>query len=466
MLFSSPVFFLFFACYLALHVTVPLRLRLALIILGSLIFYGYWNPVYLWLPFAITFIAYRGALWFMSQPEGRQRKRALTLVIFSLLLPLVIVKYTNFIYRDVLGLFFGFTETLTHWELPLGISFITFTLIAYVVDVYQGKYRLEKNPSMLGGLVLFFPHLIAGPILRPAELLPQLHRPGRHFRIRSIFGLAIFTLGLLKKVCFADPLGEYVTLVYADGAAGLSAMDYLLAIYGFSLQIYCDFSGYTDMAIGAALMLGVRLPANFERPYVATSVVDFWKRWHITLSRWLRDYLYIPLGGSRLGFGRRVGNIFITFGLGGLWHGASWTFVFWGIAHAIGISVVHGLPHVPGLRTMLRMPKWVKILVTFHFIAGTWILFRAPDLDTAVRVGLGPFIGSWGGVAEWSKENIFPLFLLVTFFALHKFDSHQLIRKIVQKLHPSFLWPALLFIWMLCIAFSQGSSAKFIYFDF
>lgn len=466
MLFSSPAFFLFFACYFALHIVLPLHFRLALIILGSLLFYGYWNPAYLWLPFTITFIAYRGVLWIMSVPEGKPRKRALAIVIIALLSPLVIVKYTNFIYRDVLGLALGFTGTLVQWELPLGVSFITFTLIAYVVDVYHGRYRLEKNPLMLGGLVLFFPHLIAGPILRPAELLPQLHRQGRHFRVRTVFGIAIFTIGLLKKICIADPLGEYVTYVFSNDTAALSGMDYLLAIYGFSLQIYCDFSGYTDMAIGAALMLGVRLPANFERPYVAISVVDFWKRWHITLSRWLRDYLYIPLGGNRLGFRRRIGNIFLTMGLGGLWHGASWTFVLWGIAHAIGISFSHGLAKIPLLRSLARLPKWIKVLVTFHFITATWILFRAGNLETAIRVALGPFAAPWTGLGAWLSTHVFPIFLTLVFFILHRFDSHQTIRKGVHFLPAALLWIAILSIWVLCIAFSQGSSAKFIYFDF
>lgn len=466
MLFSSPVYFLFFACYLLLHITLPVRLRLPLIIIGSAIFYGYWNPMYLWLPLAVTLIAYRGAIWFMSCPQGVKRKQALAVVIVALLIPLALIKYTNFIYTDVLGPVFGFAGTLTQWKLPLGISFVTFTLIAYVVDVSRGHYRLENRAAMLGGLVLFFPHLIAGPILRPAELLPQLRAPGRHFKIRIVFGLAIFTLGLVKKLCFADPIGEYVDPVFSGDGHGMLGMDYVIAIYGFSLQIYCDFSGYTDMAIGSALMLGIRLPANFERPYAATSIVDFWRRWHITLSRWLRDYLYIPMGGNRGGISRRARNIFVTMGLGGLWHGASWTFVLWGLAHAAAISVAHGIGNVPVLRGLTRLPRWVKLLLTFHFVTATWILFRAGNLSTAVRVALGPVLAPWTGFAAWCTQQIFPLSLLAIFFVLYRFDDHRKVRKLVQILNPAIFWSIIVFLFVFCAALSQGSSGKFIYFDF
>ena len=466
MLFSSPIFFLFFAAYYALHVLLPLRFRLHLIIIGSAVFYGYWNPVYLWVPFFTMLIAYRGAIWIMACAEGSTRRHALIAVILLLLLPLGVVKYAGFFYSDVIGPIFGLQGSVGQWALPLGISFITFTLIAYVVDVYCGRYRLERNPMMLGGLVLFFPHLIAGPILRPAELLPQLHRQGRRFRTRLVFGLTIFTFGLLKKLAFADPLSEYVDRVFAQGAQGLTAMDYVLAIYGFSLQIYCDFSGYTDMAIGIALTLGVRLPPNFERPYVATSVVDFWTRWHITLSRWLKDYLYIPLGGSRHGYSNQVRNLVVTMGLGGLWHGANWTFVLWGLVHGAGISFVHALSRFRVLHPLLRAPRWLKVLVTFHFITLTWILFRARDMQTVARVVSGPFILSWGGLEDWVLQNAYPLVLLVTFFILHRYDSQQSIRKLTQKLRPTVLWPVIGLIWILCISLSQGSSAKFIYFDF
>jgi alginate O-acetyltransferase complex protein AlgI len=465
MLFSSPPFFLFFAVYFLLHLMLPVRYRLALIITGSAIFYAWWNPWYLWIPFAFVAMAFYGAIWVMDAPEGPARKRRLAVAVAMLLVPLATIKYTAFAYNDVAGPLFSLGGRIEPWPLPLGISFVTFTTIAYVVDVYHGIYRLERNMPMLAGLVLFFPHLIAGPILRPAELLPQLHHPKPRDWGHAGLGVAIFTLGLVKKLVFADSFAEPVERVFAAGAgAGLTTADYLLAIYGFALQIYCDFSGYTDMALGAALLLGVKLPANFQRPYAATSIVEFWKRWHITLSRWLRDYLYIPLGGNRHGFARRSFNLLVTMALGGLWHGANWTFVLWGVAHGVGLAFVHTLRRfVPAVS---RVPRWVAIVLTFHFVAGLWILFRAPDVATALRVAEGPFVAP---LADWSAfgvENAFTLGLLAVFLALHRWDDHQSVEALVKRLPVPVLAPLLALGWVLAITVSHGSSAKFIYFDF
>lgn len=466
MLFSSPVFFLFFLIYFVLHLLLPLRFRLPLIIAGSAIFYSYWNPYYLWLPFVIMWLAYRGTIWMEESTEPAIKRRRLTGVVIALLIPLLLVKYTNFLYQDVLGALLGFSGPLVDWKLPLGISFITFTLIAYVVDVYAGRYRLERNPKMLAGLVLFFPHLIAGPILRPSELLPQLHRPKRSVGVLAIFGIAIFSVGLLKKLVFADPMSEVVNHVFDPNTVNLSGGEYLLSIYGFALQIYCDFSGYTDMAIGTAILLGVSLPTNFQRPYAATSVVEFWNRWHITLSKWLRDYLYIPLGGNRAGYRQQAINLFITMTLGGLWHGANWTFVIWGMSHGAGISVVHATRRFTVLRWLGRMPRLLKVLITFHFVAACWILFRAPNLHTAWRVASGPFVAPWTDSMPFVEQHIFPLVLLAVFFVTHRWDDHRTVRAITQKMPKALFWPALVLIWVLAITVSQGSSAKFIYFDF
>jgi alginate O-acetyltransferase complex protein AlgI len=466
-LFSSPPFFIFFAAYLLLHLFVPLRWRLSLVIAGSAFFYAYWNPYYAWIPFAYIAIAYFGAIWMMAGAEGRSRGMRLALVIVLLLLPLAIVKYAGFIYNDVLSpILAPASRWNAPWALPLGISFVTFTLIAYVVDVHAGRYRLEKNAAMLSGLVLFFPHLIAGPILRPAELLPQLHHPKPGLGPQAGLGLAIFTLGLVKKLVFADSFADVVERAFAPGAASLTVADYLLGIYGFALQIYCDFSGYTDMAIGAALVLGVKLPSNFERPYTATSTIEFWRRWHITLSRWLRDYLYIPLGGNRLGFARQLVNLLVTMTLGGLWHGANWTFMLWGAAHGLGIAFVHGLRRVTALRWATRIPRWLAVLLTFHFVAALWILFRAPDLATAARVAAGPFVSPRGDLMAFAAENGFVLGLLAFFALTHRWDSHEALARVVKGVPKAALLPALMFAWLMAIVVSHGSSAKFIYFDF
>ena len=469
MIFSSPTFFAFFLIYFLFHLAVPLRWRLPLIIGGSTIFYGWWNPLYVWVPYLLTLLAFIGARWVDKAPSASQRFSRIAVVVGLLLAPLAVFKYTNFFGQQVLGPLFGFHGPVVEWPLPLGISFVTFTMIAYVVDVYRGDYRVEAKPASITGLVLFFPHLIAGPILRPGNLLPQLKRPrpaARALRIRMVFGFAIFSIGLLKKLVFADTLSEAVQPVYDGGSAGLTAADYLLAWYGFAAQIYCDFSGYTDMAIGIAIVLGIRLPQNFIRPYASSSITEFWRRWHITLSTWLRDYLYIPLGGNREGARRRFRNVMLTMGLGGLWHGANWTFVLWGLWHGLGVAVAHLLGRSVAGSGRSRVLRWLKVFATFHFVAAGWILFRAPDLATAWRVFAGPLIEPWGNLSAFLSVHLFQLTLLVIFFSTHAWDTHRTIRRIVRKLPPSVFWPLLALIWIFSVIVSEGNSAKFIYFDF
>ena len=299
MLFSSPVFFVFFVAYFTVHLLIPGRWQIYLIIGGSTIFYAWWKLEYVWLPYLLMAIAYFGVIWMMRAKAEASRKRRAALAIVLLFVPLVVFKYTNFFYNDVFGPLTGGGKMLD-LTLPLGVSFVTFTLTAYIVDIYRGKFPAGTSPLAVLGYVLFFPHLIAGPILRPIEFIPQLEHPRRAKSLRPTAGFAVFTIGLVKKLVFADTIAGLVDAAY--GHTGLpTAPEALLAIYGFSVQIYCDFSGYTDMAIGLALLLGLRLPNNFRQPYCAGSIIDFWRRWHITLSFWLRDYLYIPLGGNREG---------------------------------------------------------------------------------------------------------------------------------------------------------------------
>jgi alginate O-acetyltransferase complex protein AlgI len=248
--------------------------------------------------------------------------------------------------------------------------------------------------------------------------------------------------------------------VFAQGATP-SAFEYIVAIYGFSAQIYCDFSGYTDMAIGLAYILRIRLPTNFLRPYKATSIIDFWRRWHVTLSHWLRDYLYIPLGGSRSGPARRNTNLLATMAIGGFWHGANWTFLVWGLLHGCALVIVHGF------RTLgIRPPQWVAVIVTFQFVTLTWVFFRAPDLTSALRVLEGPFVASWESLSADLQANAFALTLLGLFLLTHRFDRHALVRFALSRISLAITVPFLVFLWTVALTLSQGSSAKFIYFDF
>jgi alginate O-acetyltransferase complex protein AlgI len=470
MLFSGLPFFVFFAGYFILHLATPPKHRVFLIIAGSTVFYSWWKVEYVWIPFVLTFIAWLGVSWIGRTKEHPARRRRLILTVVAVFTPLFVVKYAYFLGHDVVGLLLpgagAVLDDLSdlRFALPLGISFVTFTLTAYVVDTYSGRFRAEPRLSTLLGYVLFFPHLIAGPILRPHELIPQLTQPRSARGARFALGIVVFTLGLVKKLIFADTLAQVVDPVFKPDADS-SAWETLLAVYGFSAQIYCDFSGYTDMAIGLAYMLRIRLPTNFARPYTSASVIEFWHRWHITLSRWLRDYLYIALGGNRMGRPRQIANIMVTMALGGLWHGANWTFVVWGCLHGIALAASHLLKSVL-LRARITLPSWLAVLLTFHFVTVAWIYFRAPDLVVAQRVLTAPFSAPWADFGGFARANLFPLTLLAVFFLTHRFDRHARLRLLLRRANMAMVWAVVVCLWVLAIAMRQGSSAKFIYFDF
>ena len=464
MLFSSVPFFLFFAAYLPFHLYVPARYRIAVVIVGSTVFYAYWNVLYVWVPYLLIAITFLGSLFIDAAGDPAQRKRRMIGVLALTLAPLVFFKYTNFIVSTLLAPLTEVSPKLLDLPLPLGISFFTFTLIAYLVDFYRRQYPFVGLRD-LSAYTLFFPHSIAGPILRPREFIPQLPKLARAFDYRFTLGTLIFAIGLVKKLVFADQIAALVDPVYAGGE-GLTGPDYLLAIYGFSLQIYCDFSGYTDMAIGLAIMLGVRFPQNFERPYGSASISEFWRRWHITLSRWIRDYIYIPLGGNRHGTLATVRNLFVTMGLAGLWHGANWTFVLWGLVHAVGIAWSRLADQVPLFGAIRRLPRPLLVLGAFHFVTLAWILFRARSLDTAWRVLRGPFSAPWTDIGQYVSQNAFQLALVLIFLATHWLDSHSRWRWMVWRFPRPLIWSLIVFAFVLAITISTGSSAEFIYFEF
>ena len=464
MLFSELQFFLFFAGYLLLHFAVPAKFRVYLVIAGGTVFYSWWRLDYIWVPYLLTVLAFTGVAWMEAKEDPRTRSRRLIAVVVLILAPLIAVKYSYFTAVNVAALMGGQNSAerfaSLKFSLPLGISFITFTAIAYVVDVYRRRYLPEKRISIVLAYVMFFPHLIAGPILRPHELMPQLKQLRAALGARFLTGAGIFTLGLFKKLVIADQLAIIVDPVFVQGAMP-SALEYVLAIYGFSAQIYCDFSGYTDMAIGLAYILRIRLPTNFLRPYTATSIIDFWRRWHITLSHWLRDYLYIPLGGSRSGPERRDINLLVTMAIGGFWHGANWTFLIWGLLHGFALVLVHQF------RTLgIRLPQWIAVVITFQFVTLAWVFFRAPDLASAFRVLEGPFMASWENLFPDMQANAFALALLALFLLTHRFDRHALVRFALSHMSWAVTVPFLVFLWTVALTLSQGNSAKFIYFDF
>jgi D-alanyl-lipoteichoic acid acyltransferase DltB (MBOAT superfamily) len=368
-----------------------------------LFFYGAWRPAYL--SVLIASVAANFSLGLLMEDPRRCRAVG-TFGVALNLLALCYFKYTAFIF-DAVSAVSGTPLPIADIVLPLGISFFTFQQIAYLVDVMRGA-KVERDIISYTLFVCFFPHLIAGPLVHHAEMIPQFKRSrsGRS-AVLAARGLAIFAAGLFKKVVIADNLAQFVSPVFAhlDTGGSVSTPWAWLATLAYTLQIYFDFSGYSDMAIGLALLFGIRLPVNFRSPYQATSIVEFWRRWHITLSRFLRDYLYIPLGGNRLGKQRRYINLMATMLLGGLWHGAGWNFLIWGGLHGLYLCINHiwsdwraGTKRSPGLGSIGVIFSWA---VTLFAVVIAWVFFRAKTLAGARAMLFGLFgLGSTGAAYE------------------------------------------------------------------
>jgi alginate O-acetyltransferase complex protein AlgI len=357
------------------------------LVAASLFFYGWWNPRDL--PLILASIGFNFGVGRMLRRGGRRAKAWLAFGVAANLGLLGVFKYADFAVRNAADLT-GVPLALPHILLPLGISFFTFTQIAYLVDVARGQAR---EPSLVNYalFVSFFPHLLAGPILHHSEMMPQFasasNKRPQGFHLAA--GLFLLAIGLIKKVCIADPLAPVVAAGF-DHPGAISTVTAWLAVLAYTLQIYFDFSGYTDMALGAARMFNIQMPLNFDSPYHATDIREFWQRWHITLSRFLREYLYIPLGGNRLGEGRTAVNVMATFLLGGLWHGAAWTFVAWGTLHGCALVCLRAW-----VRSGHHLPRPLGWAITFLFVAVSWVFFRATSLPSAFAM-LRAMIGANG----------------------------------------------------------------------
>ena len=381
--------------------------------LASLFFYGYWNPAYVGLLLCSVIFNFTFGLWIAKQKDagqGRRKKQLLVISVSANLILLAYYKYANFFVDNINNL------AAMQWNvgeiiLPLGISFFTFTQIAFLVDVYQGKAK-EFNFIQYLLFVTYFPHLIAGPVLHHKEMMPQFSNAGiyRFSYENMAVGLTIFFIGLFKKVVLADGVGAYVGPVFDAPGNGvqLTFFDAWGGALCYTMQLYFDFSGYSDMAIGLSRMFGVILPVNFHSPYKSVNIIEFWRRWHMTLSRFLRDYLYIPLGGNRKGEFVRLRNLMITMLLGGLWHGAGWTFIVWGGLHGFYLVINQGwqkMRRALGQDTQrgLSSPMHVfSVLLTFIAVTAAWVVFRADSLDTAFTI-LKAMSGLNG--VEWHSTN-------------------------------------------------------------
>lgn len=356
------------------------------LVFSSLFFYSWWNISYL--PLILSSMLFNfmvGSTLAKNKQRSFSNKAILTFGIISNIALLGYFKYSDFFIENY-NLVIGSNVKLLHLALPLAISFFTFQQIAYLIDSYKLKTD-EYDFLNYAVFVTFFPQLIAGPIVHHSEMMPQVAAVrNKIINYKNVsFGIFVFSIGLFKKVVLADSFAVWATAGY-DTSLTLSFIEAWITSLSYTFQLYFDFSGYTDMAVGSALLFNIRLPINFNSPYKATSIQDFWRRWHITLSRFLRDYVYIPLGGNRVVGFRTYNNLVVTFIIGGVWHGAGWTFIFWGMLHGVALSV-----NRLWSRLGLKLWGWLAWLVTFNFVNLTWVFFRAENWDDATKVLYGMF---------------------------------------------------------------------------
>lgn len=385
MVFSSEIFlFVFLPIFLAAYYLTPSRFRSVTILVGSYLFYGWWRFDFLALLFGTTLWTYVFGL-LVERHEGKRRQLMCAIGTIGCLSVLGFFKYFNFL-ASTIGAVMGqdaATATIWHVILPIGVSFYVFESVSYLVDVYRRESLPARNFADFASFVALFPHLVAGPILRFRDLREQFATRTHSLALFSQ-GMTIFIIGLAKKVLIADTVAPIADTIFAQSAPTL--VESWLGASAYTIQLYFDFSGYSDMAIGLGLMMGFRLMENFNAPYISRSITEFWRRWHISLSVWLRDYLYIPLGGNRKGVARTYFNLFIVMVLGGLWHGANWTFIIWGAWHGLILAIERYFNWPKKAATVF----W-SLPMTLFFVVLGWVMFRAPDVGAAMRMYAGMF---------------------------------------------------------------------------
>ncbi len=458
MLFHTWIFFLFFLIvypvYLLLRKT---RYKNLWLLIASYVFYGWWNPLYLFLIAWSTTVDY---LIVRHMAHAGRSKKWLALSIINNLGLLSFFKYGNFFIKNInfalTSLSIGYEIVQPGILLPVGISFYVFQSMSYTIDFYRGSVERESSFIRYATFVSLFPQLVAGPIERARNLLPQLKNHPKICLQDFTDGLSLFVVGLFKKVALADYIALYVDKVYgAPGEYESAAL--LLATFAFGWQIYFDFSGYTDMARGIGRMLGIRLMLNFNHPYLATGLGDFWRRWHISLSTWFRDYVYISLGGNRKGKIITYRNLILTLLLSGLWHGAAWTFLIWGAVHAVGFALTRDLERSEFYQQ--KIPRFIKQLWVFVFVTLAWVFFRAESWDQAVLVLSRIFSFSM-------IDPQYPLVMLILILLVwaYQFACENRARQIV-KLAPIRIGMMVFMILYLAL-FATSSDQPFIYFQF
>ncbi len=479
MLFNSQAYAIFLPIVVITFYLIPHNKRWILLLLASYWFYMSWEPGYILLIMASTLVDYSVAKKMGRLPTKAQRKPWLWGSLIINLGLLGVFKYFNFFSNSIetaLGSFnILFDAPQLEFLLPVGISFYTFQTLSYSIEVYRGNQQPETHLGVFALYVSFFPQLVAGPIERSTKLLPQLHLSHSYNYTNISLGLRQILWGIFKKVVIADRAAVYVNQVFGE-VGEANAIQALLAMYFFSIQIYCDFSGYSDIAIGSARLMNIELMRNFKTPYFSKSIREFWARWHISLSTWFRDYVYIPLGGNRVSLQRWLLNLMIVFLVSGLWHGANWTFVFWGALHGslIVISSVLSQYNIKIFGRSSQFKHYLAIFCTFHWVTFAWVFFRAETLPHAFNMLSRLFVFTadsslWQSVyspidtlPEFSILIVAVLFLLSVEWKI----GQQKLTTAIGQLSVLKRWSWYYAIALAILFFGVFERSEFIYFQF
>jgi len=456
-----------------LYWALPHKFRWCLLLVASYYFYMSWNPTYVVLILLMTLLSYTAARMLEEEENISRRKAILTVTIVVCIGVLFFFKYFNFFSESVVNVINLFTLQLhpitLNVLLPVGISFYTFQTLSYVIDVYKKKVKPEHHFGIYATFISFFPQLVAGPIERTENLLPQIKRRKKFDYLQASYGIKLMVWGFYKKLAIADVISTYVDTAYSslDTCTGF---DLAVAIFFFTIQIYCDFSGYSDIAIGTAKLLGINLMTNFKSPYFSISVKEFWSRWHISLSTWFRDYVYIPLGGNRCSKVKQARNLLVTFLVSGLWHGANWTYIIWGGVHGIAQIIENHL----NVKGESKISKFISCMLVFIFCNIAWIFFRAESIGDACFV-----------LATLVKDFMHPSLFLQTAIGLGKRDLCYIIftililtfvdfmavkRDVIEWISARnfiFRWSIyVIMVWLILFFMRPEGTSAFVYFQF
>ena len=486
MLFNSYHFLYFFIVVTTLYFLLPHRFRWFMLLVASCYFYMTFVPIYILILFFTIVVDYFAGIY-IEKSHGRTRKWFLVASLVANIGVLAIFKYFNFVNENITLLMgnMGVKNPIPYLSilLPIGLSFHTFQAMSYTIEVYRGNYKAERHFGIYALYVMFYPQLVAGPIERPQNILYQFYEKYEFDYQRIADGLKLMAWGLFKKIAIADRLSYIVNVAY-DEPHKYHGLNFVIATIFFAFQIFCDFSGYTDIALGAARVMGFKLMKNFNRPYHSKSISEFWSRWHISLSTWFRDYLYITLGGNRVSIPRWYFNLFFVFLVSGLWHGANWTYIVWGALNGfylvfaiISQKFRNRVAEASGITKFPKLYNWIQFLTTFALICISWVFFRARTIADAIYILKSMFADTWTDVVNLIHTHhahslapgtkMIPAVLVIIILEMvHLFQKRRSMLQFVNSKPKYVRWGIYYAFVLLLLIFGTASHSQFIYFQF